>query len=156
MRDGLDAALAGLRELIDDLSLSPPVRLGLPGSLELLARRARRDGVDVVADIPARFRISLSAEDSVSIYRIVQEALTNAIKHSGASRTVISVQQGEHGLVATVSDNGAGFDAARTRGGFGVNNMNERAELLGAKLVVRSLRGRGTTVRLQVPHPITG
>jgi signal transduction histidine kinase len=148
---GIDAALAALSELLDDLCVSPPATLGLAGSLRALADHVARDGFQVVYDIPVAIQPSGGEDDSVGIYRIVQEALTNAAKHSSASLVQISVRDTPLALVVCVSDNGTGFDVGSTPRGFGITCMAERADLLGARLVVSSRIGAGTTVRLTVP-----
>lgn len=156
MRAGIDDALVGLGELIDDLALSPPGRLGLAASLEALAQRALSDARDIVVDISPGIRPPESVDDLVAVYRIVQEALTNAVKHSRASLVKLSARQTPTGLTVTVSDNGVGFDTAATPSGFGMTCMTERAELLGADLLVNSRMGTGVTVRLSIPSVRSG
>jgi two-component system sensor histidine kinase NreB len=102
------------------------------------------------------------SEVESAIYRIVQEALTNAAKHSGASRVGLALRTERDRVTATVSDDGDGFsveqrppaDHDRHLGaahGVGLEGMKERAELVGAELEIRSQPGSGTTVRVSVP-----
>lgn len=151
MRTGLGAALLGLSELIDDVSLVPTGSVGLIASLEMLAGRARSDTRDVALDISPEMGLPAWDDEAVAIYRIAQEALTNAVKHSCASLVTLSARQTSRGLILTVSDNGIGFDTASKCSGFGLTCMNERAELLGASLRISSRAGRGTSVRLSIP-----
>ena len=92
------------------------------------------------------------------VYRVVQEALHNCEKHSGATRVEVAVRQLSHNLVAEVQDNGRGFEA-REKGLPGKNTglcllgMRERATLAGGSLVIESSPGRGTRVTLRIPVP---
>jgi PAS domain S-box-containing protein len=125
--------------------------LGLEETLRTHARQfTQRHGLvlrlstDAVDDM-------LSDEQALHLYRIVQEALANVARHGNAER--VGVRLARHGtrVVAAVTDDGVGFDPASVRpGGLGLVTMRERAELIGATLVVRSRRGRGTEVRLVI------
>jgi len=87
--------------------------------------------------------------------RIVQEALTNVRKHAKASRASVSLVRRDRTIVATVTDDGVGFDpAAQTRSEFprfGLTTMRERAASVGGSITVESARGHGTTVRFELP-----
>ncbi len=92
-----------------------------------------------------------SDEHALHVYRIVQEALANIVRHGQARR--VSVQLARHGprVMATVRDDGVGFDPRKSRNrGLGLVTMRERAELIGGTLDVRSAPGRGTEIRLTV------
>lgn len=93
-----------------------------------------------------------------NIFRIIQEAINNAIKYSGADEITVSLKQSENELVLTVQDTGKGFDtrivgarSSNLESGRGLFNMYERTEYVNGKLEIESERGRGTTVRLTVP-----
>ncbi|MBI3770184.1 MAG: PAS domain S-box protein [Deltaproteobacteria bacterium] len=93
----------------------------------------------------------LSDEHALHVYRIVQEALANVARHACARHVSVRLVRQRRRLVATVRDDGAGFDAACTRAGrLGLVTMRERAALMDAALQVRSTPGRGTEVRLTV------
>lgn len=85
------------------------------------------------------------------VYRVVQEAINNVARHSGATRAEITLRRVAGALQATVVDNGRGFDRARREPGVGLQGMDERALLVGGKLSVTSTPGGGTTVSLTVP-----
>jgi two-component system sensor histidine kinase UhpB len=90
-------------------------------------------------------------ESEMALFRIAQEALTNAVRHSKAREVTISLQSVEEKLVLSIADDGAGFDvdapAALAEGGrFGLINMRERAEALGGELLVESAAGKGPKV----------
>ncbi|HLH71879.1 MAG TPA: histidine kinase [Chloroflexota bacterium] len=85
------------------------------------------------------------------VYRVVQEAINNVARHSGANRAWIELRRLENTLIATVTDNGHGFDRTTREPGVGLQGMDERALLVGGKLEVDSIPGQGTIVNLSVP-----
>ena len=93
----------------------------------------------------------LPADVQVVIYRVAQEALVNAARHSGATRIEVALE--DHGAVATllVSDNGSGFAFAEEGKGLGLSGMRERALLVAGRLEIDSRPGKGTRVKLEVP-----
>jgi two-component system sensor histidine kinase UhpB len=93
----------------------------------------------------------LSPDVQVVVYRVAQEALVNAARHSGATRMEVSLEPGDSMVRLTVSDNGSGFAFAEEGKGLGLSGMRERALLVGGKLDIDSRPGRGTTVTLEVP-----
>ncbi len=94
----------------------------------------------------------LDDERQTVIYRIAQEALTNAGRHAGASRVEISLTTAGQGAHLRVADDGAGFDPVAARqGGLGLEGMAERAKLVGGELDLRSAPGAGTEVTLRLP-----
>ncbi len=164
----IDREIESLRHLITELRPAALDDLGLVAALQAVARRAGAvDGLTVQTDVPRQETVPrLGAEAESAVYRIVQEALTNAAKHAGASRVAVSLRIESDRLLATVRDDGSGFaagdEAAEGQGngspeslsGFGLRGMRERAELVGAELEVSSQPGEGTTVRVSVP--VTG
>ncbi len=99
-------------------------------------------------------RHSLGQEKNLLLFRIVQESIANALKHGDPTSIHISIvyQSGE--LVVTVSDNGGGFDVAEKKkdAGLGLTNMNTRAALLKGILAIDSVKGKGTTIKLNIPY----
>jgi two-component system sensor histidine kinase UhpB len=95
---------------------------------------------------------NLPSDVQVVIYRVAQEALVNAARHSGATRIEVSLEAGDGSTVSLiVNDNGSGFTFAEEGKGLGLSGMRERALLVGGRLEIDSRPGRGTTVRLEVP-----
>jgi signal transduction histidine kinase len=90
-------------------------------------------------------------ELETAVYRIVQEALTNATKHGQASRAVVEVHERSGSVHVLVRDNGHGFDPAAETEGFGLLGMGERVELLDGTLTIESTPGAGTTVIVALP-----
>ena len=149
------AALAGdaqaeLRAVIDGLAPPEISEGGLAGSLRryaLLAGKAH--GVRVrfaTGDLPP-----LGADREAALYRIAQEALHNALRHSGAAEVSVSVGAAARKVTLEVSDQGKGFVPELATGGRGLPSLRERAAGAGATLTIRSAPGQGTTVRLVVP-----
>jgi signal transduction histidine kinase len=90
----------------------------------------------------------------VQLLRVVQEALTNVRKHSGASKAIVRVRDDGVLAMIVIEDDGHGFDVATTpytRDGFGLHSMRERLDLLGGTLTIDSEPGRGTRVVATVP-----
>lgn len=125
---------------------------GLTGALESLRAELARPHLSLTftyEGVPQR----LPPELTLSLFRVAQEALQNAIKHAGA-RTIALQLRGDKGeLTLTVTDDGKGFDvaAAQSRGGIGLISMRERIETVGGQCEIRSIQGRGTTVVARVP-----
>ncbi|HEV2998432.1 MAG TPA: sensor histidine kinase [Solirubrobacteraceae bacterium] len=161
--EGLGLEIEGLRHLITELRPAALDDLGLVPALEALARRAQAiDGLEVRTEIdlgPEGQEQRLDAELESTIYRIVQEALTNVSRHAQASSATVRVRRAEGTLRVTVTDDGQGLPDGRApsgprgdglEGGFGLSGMRERAELVGAELDLSSAPGGGTTVRMSV------
>ena len=152
----LESDIASLRALITDLRPAALDQLGLAAAIEALADRARRGGLDVDMHVELDHELGraadrLLAELETTVYRIVQEALTNATKHGQATRAVVEVTE-EHGQVRVrVRDDGDGFDPSAETEGFGLLGMGERVELLDGTLTITSALGRGTTVTAELP-----
>ncbi len=171
--EGLGTEIDGLRHLITELRPAALDDLGLAAALEALARRAQAiDGLEVKTEIqlggdapgaPQSIGENgtrrLDPELESTIYRVIQEALTNVSRHAQASRAVISVSERGGMIEASVRDDGQGLpEAARLgprgdglEGGFGMSGMRERAELVGGELEWARAPERGTIVRLTVP-----
>jgi signal transduction histidine kinase len=93
----------------------------------------------------------LSSDAQVVVYRVAQEALVNAARHSGASRIEVNLEPRDSKVRLEVSDNGSGFAFAEEGKGLGLSGMRERALLVGGTLDIDSRPGKGTSVVLAVP-----
>jgi signal transduction histidine kinase len=147
-------ALDELRALV--LELRPPdlERDGLGGTLRKHVETVRRlHGAGVECDVDAA--LTLGAEADREVLRVAQEALHNALRHSGAPRVAVSLHAREGRLALEVRDDGAGFDPddpdLRSRH-LGLTSMEERAARLGGTLSIRSSPGEGTAVLLEIPR----
>ncbi len=146
--------ISNLRALIAELRPAALDALGLHEALESLAERTAATGeVEVEADIvvrpPGTRRLEMDL--AVAAYRLVQEALNNAIKHSGASHVWLSAVRADGRLEIDVRDDGRGFDPETTEGGFGIVGMRERVELVGGEFDVLSAPGSGTSIHASLP-----
>ncbi len=149
----LESEIANLRSLITELRPAALDDLGVQAAIEDLAERARRDDLEVelTIDLGSRETERYSTEMDTALYRITQEALTNARKHGAARRALIDIHAGEHGIHVTVCDDGNGFDPDAKTNGFGLHSMRERAELLGGTLKIKSAPGQGTEITASLP-----
>jgi signal transduction histidine kinase len=152
----LESDIASLRALITELRPAALDQLGLEPALLALIDRVRLGGLDVDVQIdldgaPGRMPQRLAGELETGIYRIVQEALTNAVKHGGAERAVVEVTEVGGQVTVAVRDDGAGFDPTTATTGFGLVGMRERAELLDGTIDTDSVPGRGTTIQVTLP-----
>lgn len=152
----LELDIVSLRALITELRPAALDQLGLEPALLALVDRVRAGGLDIDAHVQLAFeheRASdrLSPEMETGIYRIVQEALTNAIKHGDARRAMVEVVEEDGRVQVTIRDDGSGFDPDQSTNGFGLVGMSERVELLNGNLQVQSAPGAGTTVTVSLP-----
>ena len=153
----LEADIANLRRLITDLRPAALDQLGTEAAIRALA-----DRVSLGTQLELELSIDLSYEQGraterhipeleTAVYRIVQEALTNATKHGRAHRVAVELIEDDNRLRVTVRDDGVGFELGSQTDGFGLLGMRERAELLEGTLTVTSSPGRGTCVQVTFP-----
>jgi signal transduction histidine kinase len=140
-----------LRALISELRPATLDQLGLRAALEDLAEHVV-GGAGIELSIDLSFEAEdLGSELEIAVYRLVQEALTNVVKHSGAGSVTLQLAQCEGRLDVLVSDDGRGFDPDAERGGFGLVGMRERVELAGGQLQIESKPGSGTRMTASIP-----
>lgn len=146
----LEAQINELNRLINDLRPAALERLGLAGALTALAEESSARG-----SIEVKAKIELAEErggdEDRIVYRLVQESLTNVLKHANASHVEVGAAEAEGGIEIVIRDDGDGFDAAVDAAGRGLTGMRERIELLGGELEVRSEPGKGTEITARVP-----
>jgi signal transduction histidine kinase len=142
-------AQAELRAVIE--GLAPPALDGLVASLRRYADlAARAHGVRV--SVTERSVPPLDPATEVAVYRVAQEALHNALRHSGGRCVTVSVSGASRRIVLEVTDDGSGFDPSSAKGsGLGLASMRQRAATAGGTVQVVSAPGQGTTVRLEAP-----
>jgi signal transduction histidine kinase len=144
-------AMTELRAVVDGLRTPDVDRDGLVPAIRSLAQlmsRVHHIEVEVVAEGDP----GLGGRAEHEVFRIVQEAMTNAVRHAQAAKVTVSVLNGES-LEVVVDDDGVGFDPDRSSRGrrLGLTSMRERASSLGGRIVITSSPGEGATVRLEVP-----
>ncbi|MFN8630963.1 MAG: sensor histidine kinase [Chloroflexota bacterium] len=147
-----ELALEETRDVAHNLRPARMREMGLTAAIRDLAAHAGRD-VEVIFDPRLTAPGLLCVEDELQAYRIVQEAIANAVRHGAARSIRVNMHLGRRRrLVIEVSDDGRGFDVHEVAGsGIGLRGMRERAAGLRGTLDVSSHRGAGTVVRLQVP-----
>ncbi len=161
--EALRSAAAELRELVvgtlqDVRRLAVELRpkalddFGLVPALERLAQ-SFTEQTGIAVDVESRLPVErLPGDAETALYRVVQEALTNVVKHAGARRISILVTARDDAVAAVIEDDGQGFDPASTREeGVGLVGMRERMTLLGGRLEIESRPGFGTTILAEVP-----
>jgi two-component system, NarL family, sensor histidine kinase UhpB len=146
-----DKAMGELLDLARQLRPTALDDHGLVAALRTHVRDFDRRG-------PARASFSvdpyvgeLAPDAQVVVYRVAQEAIVNAARHSGASHVDVKLERCDGRVRLVVADNGSGFAFAQEGKGLGLDGMRERALLVGGALQIDSRPGKGTTVRLEVP-----
>ena len=158
IRELVAATLQDVRRLAVELRPSALDDFGLVPAVERLASNLSEQS-DLVVDLEARLGDRrLPPEAETALYRIVQEALTNVVKHAAAHRVSITLVRKEAAAVVVIEDDGQGFDPEAVRAGaLGFTGMRERVELVGGRLTVETSPGAGTTVVAEVhvaPAPL--
>jgi signal transduction histidine kinase len=147
----LNASIALGRSIIEDLRPSTLANLGLVATLQILVREfAERSAVEVECElVPVR----LDAAAELTVYRLVQEAITNISKYARAHHVWLTMATRDGRVEVTVRDDGAGFDpAVAPRSAYGLVGMRFRAEAAGGTLAVTSAPGQGTLLTLRLPQ----
>jgi PAS domain S-box-containing protein len=148
------AAIDDVRALVQNLRPLHIDQIGLTASLEGLIERWSQSAAVEVAQRLENVDGQLSGSEATHVYRIAQEALNNVLKHSGARRVEVQLENDLHCVRLMVLDDGCGFDAAGRvpdRGGYGLTTMLERAKMLGGTLAIDSTPGRGTKLLVELP-----
>jgi signal transduction histidine kinase len=154
IRNFADSSVNSIRDIALLLRPSMLDDLGLIPALEWQAREvSRRSGIKVTVEASNLPEI-IPDEVRTCIFRVVQEALHNISRHSGAKSAVVTVRQEGASLLLSVGDDGSGFDSKTTRG-LGMLGMEERVRQLGGELDIRSTRGKGTELRARLPIAVT-
>ena len=146
----IDDEIESLRGLIRELRPAALDELGPGPAIEdLAARVAARHGITVTTSLDLDGSRE-HPEIETAVYRLIQEALTNAVKHARATGVGVTVTREEGRLRVVVADDGVGFDAGRPKTGYGLAGMRERVALVGGTLSITSAAG-GTTVEASLP-----
>lgn len=159
--DVVTSALQSIREMAHNLSPHQLHHLGLSSALETMAEAvAETSEIDLDATIEPIDHLLPSATE-INLYRIVQEGLTNVVRHSGARAAMLHVRRDGETVRVTISDAGRGFSVRRDGdgrlvAGFGLSGMAERARILNGKLEIQSAPGCGVRIDLSVPAARAG
>lgn len=152
----LEDTIANLRALITDLRPAALDALGVKAAIETLADRNACEDMEIDISVELAYEQGLHPtrpipELETALYRIAQEALTNATKHGEATRIVLEIHEDPTTVHLTVRDDGNGFDPHAQSDGFGLLGMRERTELLDGEMQVDSAPGEGTMLSVRLP-----
>lgn len=154
LREQILEAAEGVKRIARGLRPPELEEVGLVSAFHAHLRNLREStGVEVEAHLDAVDHL-LSDEAKLALYRIVQESLSNAVRHSGAAHVCLTLRVENAVVSAEVEDDGRGFRADRVAGqggGLGLVGMQERAFMIGARVTVDSTPGEGTRVRVELP-----
>ena len=155
--DAVRRAAQGLRDAVNDLRLEEERDRPFPELVRSLVRRnrARTPACEITLEVEDGFPSTPLGETGAQLSRVVQEAITNARRHSGARTVSVTLKLEGEDLVAEVSDDGRGIGPDTTPG-VGLSGMRERAAIIGGTLTIDSEAGRGTRVNLRAPDPQKG
>ncbi|HWC86674.1 MAG TPA: GAF domain-containing sensor histidine kinase [Solirubrobacteraceae bacterium] len=150
----IETAIGNLRGIITDLRPAALDDLGLRAALTALIERRHHDDLEITGDLrlpdPRADEPRLSAELETIVYRLVQEALHNVVKHARARHVHLTVAATEGEVMLEVRDDGVGFAVAEPTGGFGLKGMHERVYLGGGRLEIQS-GPEGTVLHAVLP-----
>jgi signal transduction histidine kinase len=154
--DELSGEIYKLRALITELRPAALDELGLAVAIEALAERSSATaGLQIHSDVALEPRGAsgdcLAPELESTVYRLVQEALTNVIKHARAEHVDLRVAETNGRIEVSVRDDGVGFSPAAEQTGFGLVGMRERLAIVGGTLEISSTPGEGTALRAELP-----
>jgi signal transduction histidine kinase len=155
--DQITTAIGDLRSLITELRPAALDELGPKPALEaLVARFVQQTDLEVELEVNLAYENGDSperhtAEIEATVYRLVQEALTNVAKHAHARHVTVQVRDHADEVQVLVDDDGQGFDTGQHSSGFGLVGMRERLALVSGRVEVDSKLGHGTTIRAAIP-----
>ncbi|MCZ8255104.1 MAG: CHASE3 domain-containing protein, partial [Polaromonas sp.] len=146
----LNSGIALKRRIVEDLRPSSLSHLGLVASLEILAHEfEERSGISIATDLE---QVELGGSAQLTVYRLVQESLTNMGKYAEASQAEISLHNFDSYITVEVKDNGRGFKVEKVgSGSHGLAGMRHRVEAAGGRLTVASSEGSGTRISAVLP-----
>jgi signal transduction histidine kinase len=150
LTEALNSGIALKRRIIEDLRPSSLANLGLTASLEILAREfSERSGVEIMTSVE---QTELDESRQLTVYRLVQESLTNVGKYAEAKQVDISVRNYGNHVEVDIKDDGKGFNVAEIRPStHGLAGMRHRVEAAGGRLTVISAPGNGTRISAVLP-----
>lgn len=150
----INDTIARIREIAGNLMPQSLIRKGLiTGTTEFIHQFAHPT---LNIQFGHSIQTELSQEKSINIYRIIQEIIQNTAKHAQATKLVIQLIEEKGKLVLLCEDNGTGFNyqqIVREKTGIGLRNLKSRTEIMGGKMTVYSVSGKGSQFRFEVPLP---
>ena len=146
----LNSGIALKRRIVEDLHPSSLSHLGLVASLEILAREFQeRSGLVISTNLE---HVELDSSSQLTIYRLVQESLTNISKYASAKKVCVKLESTDGYAIIEVVDDGRGFNISEVgAGSYGLTGMRHRVEAISGKLTVSSAEGRGARIMAVIP-----
>ena len=146
----LNSGIALKRRIVEDLHPSSLSHLGLVASLEILAREFQeRSGLVISTTLE---HVELNSSSQLTIYRLVQESLTNISKYANAKKVCVKLESTDGYAIIEVVDDGRGFNISEVgAGSYGLTGMRHRVEAISGKLTVSSAEGRGARIMAVIP-----
>jgi signal transduction histidine kinase len=152
--EDIEFEIANLRGIISDLRPSLLDDLGLVPAIDAMVNRRREAGLEITSEIALADAVSgqvkLDPDLETTVYRILQEALTNVVRHARADHARVALTMSDGRLLIEVEDDGSGFDADAPSSGFGLAGMRERVYLADGTLEIEP-SNPGTLVRVRLP-----
>ncbi len=148
----MDLAITAIRRIASELRPSLLDDLGLAAAIEWQAQQFQaRTGMICVCNFSGT--VELTEAQSTAVFRIFQEALTNILRHAHATRVDIELKRDNNHFILLISDNGRGIteEEKSQQQSLGILGMRERAYLIGGRIEIRGIRGKGTEVIVRVP-----
>jgi len=148
----IELSIRNLQALITELRPAALDQIGLGPALEALLKRvSATSGLHIDSDVQLAAEPRLDPEIERTVYRLIQESLTNVIKHADAAQVRLALAEAAGNIDLQVVDDGVGFAQDQINAGFGLVGMQDRVALVGGKVSIDSSPGSGTTVRAQIP-----
>jgi signal transduction histidine kinase len=146
-------AIAELRSLSKSLNKEWLSHFSLLENIQLEADRINSSGKFRVTILKEDELLPLQSEKQLMLFRIVQEALTNSVRHSKGNNVLIQIKTNDSSLTMTIADDGIGFDTESNElQGVGMIHLNQRVEILGGTVQVTSQRNHGTSILIDIPN----
>ncbi|WP_293307674.1 sensor histidine kinase [Pedobacter sp. UBA5917] len=146
----LDSSVTELRHIARNMMPQTLLKFGLEVALKDLAESAMGNNMHI--DFQAlNISKNIALEEQIIIYRIVQEILTNILKHARADEVVLQCSENEKHFYITIEDNGTGFDTSTYKKGMGIENIKNRVAYLKGSLEIDSKPGNGTNINIEIP-----
>lgn len=154
VKETIGIAFTALRNIAKSLSSDRIQLFSLTDNIQEEVKRIEQTGIEILFSITPEER-TLSQQTKLLLFRMIQEALQNILKHAGASRVHIGFQYLQDELEICVDDNGSGFDvdnAMERKDGLGLHNILNRARVVGGTASISSTPGEGTSIKIIVPY----
>jgi len=149
--DSAASAITRVRQISHNLRPPELDRLGLTETMRsIISEIESADLIKIISEIN-NIDDTIPKEKEINLIRILQEALSNILKHSGAAVINISITKRKNTILLIIKDNGKGFNTEYYSNGLGIMSINERADILGGTVTINSIIGKGTTLSVEIP-----